>query len=536
MSETIARTELLAARAAGQRAYRAGDPFTLCPHDPGGDRRQRVLATAWLQGYRRTEADETGGLAATGGPTMTRTTTALDTQAAPPEDQTADTTAPAPDENGEVRWPFTGVACPDGIKTGDGRKLTNVTWVEQMPHPFRAQFSEQVGHDGAVVVGRIERYWLDGNLVRYSGTWDDLDLNEDAARARRFNLNGQMRGVSIDADEGTVSFEDGDGNPLDSEELWDLGPEDEVVMVVDGPRIRAITACMIPAYVEAYVVDEEVPEDQRPVESITAAAGRTGVGITAAALLAEPETHTDAAPSAWFNYPGVETLSYENGDPRGLTVTDDGRVYGYLATWGTCHIGIDGACVTPPTSATDYAHFLAGEYPTSDGELVPVGQLTMDTGHAGLELSAAATIAHYDNTGTAAADVTVGEDDRGIWFAGVLRDLSASKVRALRAGGKTSGDWRRIGGNLELVAALAVNVPGFPIPRTQARVASGAQTALVASAIVTTEPPSPGSAEFSRAVGEAVNRHMRARELSARFRKLRAATIKDRLDKAREVR
>jgi hypothetical protein len=25
-----------------------------------------------------------------------------------------------------------------------------------------------------------------------------------------------------------------------------------------------------------------------------------------------------------------------------------------------------------------------------------------------------------------------------------------------------SGDWRRIGGNLELVAVLAVNVPGFP--------------------------------------------------------------------------
>jgi hypothetical protein len=58
---------------------------------------------------------------------------------------------------------------------------------------------------------------------------------------------------------------------------------------------------------------------------------------------------------------------------------------------------------------------------------------------------------------------------------------------ALRAA-SLSGDWRRIDGSLELVAALAVNVPGFPIPRTQASMAASAQTALVASGIVQPEP------------------------------------------------
>jgi hypothetical protein len=42
-----------------------------------------------------------------------------------------------------------------------------------------------------------------------------------------------------------------------------------------------------------------------------------------------------------------------------------------------------------------------------------------------------------------------------------------------------SGDWRRIGGNLELMAVLAVNLPGFPVLRTKALVASGATQTLL---------------------------------------------------------
>jgi hypothetical protein len=61
-------------------------------------------------------------------------------------------------------------------------------------------------------------------------------------------------------------------------------------------------------------------------------------------------------------------------------------------------------------------------------------------------------------------------------------------VRALRAS-PISGDWRKVDGNLELVAALAVNVPGFPvIPRPQGMVASGGLTSLVATGIVLEQP------------------------------------------------
>lgn len=52
------------------------------------------------------------------------------------------------------------------------------------------------------------------------------------------------------------------------------------------------------------------------------------------------------------------------------------------------------------------------------------------------------------------------------------------------AAGGISGDWRSIGGHLELVAALAVNVPGFPVPRPALAASAGRQTALVAAGVV----------------------------------------------------
>ena len=160
-------------------------------------------------------------------------------------------------------------------------------------------------------------------------------------------------------------------------------------------------------------------------------------------------------PSTWFRDPRLS-------GPTPLTVDDDGRVYGHLAVWGQCHIGFGDRCVTPPSSATDYAHFLTGEILCDDGSRFPVGQITLSAGHASHNLGAAQAAKHYDNTAFAAADVSAGEDDYGIWVSGALRPgLEPSRIRELMCA-DVSGDWRRIGGNLELVAVLAVNVPGFP--------------------------------------------------------------------------
>lgn len=190
-------------------------------------------------------------------------------------------------------------------------------------------------------------------------------------------------------------------------------------------------------------------------------------------------------PIEWFADPKLTR-------PTPLTVTEDGRVFGHLAAWGTCHIGFQGQCVQPPRSATDYSYYLVHSTRVRDAAgnavTLPVGYGTIGTGHAGPRESASMAAAHYDNTGTAAFELNAGEDEHGIWVAGRLMpgldEIAEHKAR----GTVFSGDWRTIRGNLELVAALGVNTGGFPIPRV--RVASGAPLALTAAGLV--HAPAPG--------------------------------------------
>jgi 2'-5' RNA ligase len=172
-----------------------------------------------------------------------------------------------------------------------------------------------------------------------------------------------------------------------------------------------------------------------------------------------------------------------------MTINEEtGHVYGHIATWGTCHVGFPGECKEVPHSRTNYAYFQTGSILTTAGP-VSVGQLTLGGGHADLKLGMRAAMAHYDNVTSAIADVCAYEDDYGIMVSGVLReDLSAKTLREARAA-SYSGDWREVVINgvadIEMIAALAVNVPGFPIPRPAMAASAGHTTALVAAGIVT---------------------------------------------------
>ena len=193
--------------------------------------------------------------------------------------------------------------------------------------------------------------------------------------------------------------------------------------------------------------------------------------------------HTDdrpKPPASWFDDPHLIEASP-------ITVTEEGRVYGHLARWDTCHVGISGVCTVAPHSASNYAYFRTGYVLTDDGE-IPTGTLTLGKddigGHADKYASPAATIQHYDNTGYGAAYVAAGEDDHGIWVAGcVAPGTTPEQIIKMRASA-LSGDWREIGGNLELVAALHVNVQGFPIPHPSLAASGGHQISLVAAGIV----------------------------------------------------
>lgn len=199
----------------------------------------------------------------------------------------------------------------------------------------------------------------------------------------------------------------------------------------------------------------------------------TSPSITLVAAAPPPEM-----PMAWLNDP-----KFTQATP--FTVLASGQVFGHIAKWGTCHIGMSGECVQPPHSPSKYAYYHLGEVETDEGR-VACGSLTLGTGHADLSLSFAGTKAHYDHTGTVVAKVRAGEDEHGIWVAGGLCEgVSDEQRRTLMASGGISGDWRKIGGHLELVAGLAVNVPGFPVPRVGlAASAAEGQMALVAAGVV----------------------------------------------------
>lgn len=213
-----------------------------------------------------------------------------------------------------------------------------------------------------------------------------------------------------------------------------------------------------------------------PFDQGSNAGGTTA--LTASASVKERELAAPALPPrAWFGKPDLP-------DVTPLTISNTGRVFGHIASWGTCHTSYPGRCVTPPESVSNYAYFHTGALLLEDGDEIAVGHLTVDTGHANPDMRATAALEHYDNTGTTVAYVRAGEDGFGIWVSGTLNPTATEEqVRTLRAS-PMSGDWRRIAHNLELVGVLGVNVPGFPIPRTQAVVASGAMQSLVAAGMI----------------------------------------------------
>lgn len=181
-----------------------------------------------------------------------------------------------------------------------------------------------------------------------------------------------------------------------------------------------------------------------------------------------------APPAEWFQDPKF------NG-PTPIAVTADGRVMGHLAAWGVCHTKWQDRCVTAPRNSSGYKFFLNGSVLTADGSTIKVGKITMGTGHADTRYGWVPASDHYDNTGVPAAVVAAGEDQWGIWVAGALTPESDERDAAQLRRSPLSGDWRRINGAMELVAALAVNTPGFPVV---SMTASGEPEALVAVGVI----------------------------------------------------
>lgn len=417
------------------------------------------------------------------------------------------------------RW--RGVLAQEGIQTGDGRTLSaNALEWAPLPLPLAWLVQEQHGDllAGAVQIGTITDIARTGGDVNGSGVIDDA-IPEGAELIRRLEAGsasgGNRVGLSIDPDnwavelwDTTVQEGDGEADTIDEEygalvlqasgsgpwqalqRRWlsaaagDPDSTDSGVLLMEDEsgawlerytrlRIRGVTACAVAAFAGAYLELDGAAEDGSNGSPPPAA--EPNATVTASAPVRPPRE--------WFELPEPQPGMTDRGEVYGMpvqellveqpdgglavpiTFTEDGRVFGHAARFGQCHVGYLDECVTAPESLAAYAHFHVGDVVCADGSHISTGALTVNTDHAAAYLLAPEARDHYANTGLGFADVRATNGALGVWVSGVVRPgITDEQLRVLRAS-SLSGDWRLIGANLEFIAALAVNVPGFPIAR-----------------------------------------------------------------------
>lgn len=355
---------------------------------------------------------------------------------------------------------FTSVLGRMGIPTGDGRIISPGGLTSRdLPLPLSWQRESGDGHGGSVVVARLETIEFHQDLVTATGHMLDVPGAWEAEEL----IEAGVIGPSMDLDD--LSYV--------------VDADDRVV--ITSARVAGATLVSIPAFAEVSITLDPLPAPD--VSRETSQEDMDWVMASAAPAQLPPLEYftkpTEVAP---------------------LTVVGD-RVSGYIATWGTCHVGLPG-CTTAPTSQTQYAHFLRKEQETADGTVVPVGVLSVGGGHADPKLGLVPALSHYDDVGTAVAKVFAAEDEHGIWVSGwVLPYADPVRVQQL-SDLDVSGDWRKTGGNLELIAVCAVNTPGFPVLRkVHFSLERGGQSTLIGQFAVSREtiPDAPSGSDDARA-------------------------------------
>jgi len=421
--------------------------------------------------------------------------------------------------------PVHGVLAVEGQPTGDSpRREFAPGSLEWAPTPLALKWqpAEDDGHNGAVIVGRIDEIWRDGALIQWRGVMDDAGVN--GAEALRLIGLRMLRGVSVMADD----MEDQDVEmvypvepmaamdmPAD-EPMPPMEPDDEMLMppmepikvVLHHGRIRSATLLPEPAWVEATVELGEPP-------TLLPGTSTEAPVVTAAAYTV---TIPEVWPEAWFDEP-VEA------PPIGaLHITPQGRVFGYLGPDRVSHRAFraSGRAVTIPRGV-DYSEFqnkpclVAG----ADGQVyrINAGNITFDCGHPSpydqRRTDPGWAMQHYDNTCSVAARIRVGENRHGTWVAGgLLHGITPDAFERMMACA-LSGDWQ----NNRLNAALLVPVEGFPVAQTSSvRVRDDT---VVASTVPIRFTPTPPPTPDFRPVLERLARSA-GRDPAARFAALRA--------------
>lgn len=368
---------------------------------------------------------------------------------------------------------ISGSAVFDGRKTGDRRQFTldTLTWANEgatpasLEIPLGYQYERSHGgtHDKTAGVGRIDSIERQGDTLHFRGVIDlQTPFGPQAATLMGTRERpGVLAGASIIVDEDpdrdgmVVEYQFAEGCDLETGE--GMGEpecaEPQRIVVQDGARIRGLDLVDIPAFAEARLyLDQEFDAPGSAVAEVLTASAYT-------------ITIPELPPAAWFNEPT------EVPEIGAITVTEDGRFFGYVAPKHVAHRSYRNKRVTVPTGNVDYSMWMNRATLVDDGKggyaKLATGPITMDCGHApaSSQVVGAARQQHYDNACSVVATARVGENERGVWIAGALIPGITAKQVAQMMACQLSGDWgphREKPGKRELAAALLVPVPGFP--------------------------------------------------------------------------
>lgn len=391
-----------------------------------------------------------------------------------------------------------GVVMLEGVQTGDHREFQGVILPDASEMPMTLGWEKERAHSSlpiskTVAVGRVDTLEKRTGGVIWGTGVIDLDT-VDGKEAARLLGNGIIGGVSINGDDpnnGLIEYVYADNCDLSGMDIFEMDEAEfmrcmePVKVVYNGTRIRALDLVDVPAFIGAkiHLVQSDSPILAAIISSgateiedveVTKDCGCDGTEATMAdiveALTSAAYTITipDLPPADWYNEP-------TEAPPFGaITVTAEGRVYGYLAPRNVAHRGFADKRVTVPTGNVDYSKWMNREALVAGGR-VAAGAITMDCGHFSPHNMSgpAAAMDHYDNSCSIVATARIGENTKGVWIAGSLMpDVTASQVARLLAC-QLSGDWRphrEKAGKREFCAALAVPAPGFAMSNTNRKV------------------------------------------------------------------
>lgn len=343
-----------------------------------------------------------------------------------------------------------------GIETSDGRMLaTDIEFSVRTP-PLPMMWTKQTGygHEDAFTVGVIESARVDGDTIRGSGYW----LNTTEADEAFNEASHKVSRPSVDLARTEWKLTDEDGNEITEEQWWDMPIDAKVIQTITAAELIGTTMVATPAFGDT-MIEFTGERESRDAALVASAAEAFRPRVYAAGLFSDPK----------LTGPTLPTMDESTG-----------RIFGHLACFGACHRSIQAECVVAPRSRTGYSMFhTSPAVRLDDGTSLPVGRLTVGSGHAPDHVSGQVAAAHYDTAGTCFALVRVGEDAHGIWFSGVAAPWATAEQIEMGLAAPLSGDWRDFGQGLELVAALAVNTPGFAVRGREGD--QGQPLALVAS-------------------------------------------------------